>query len=44
MAAACAKELPGEPGSVSEAEGAVLSVSLPFTGTKTALGEKADNL
>ena len=44
MAAACAKELPGEPGSVPEAEGAVLTVSLPFTGTKTALGEKADNL
>lgn len=43
LAVACAKEHPGNPGSVPE-EGAVITVSLPYSGTKTALGEKAGNL
>ncbi len=41
MAAACAKEYPVN---VSETEGAVLTVSLPYSETKTALGEKAEQL
>ena len=44
LAVACAKEHPGNTGSIPETDGSVLTVSLPFTGTKTTLGEKAGNL
>lgn len=44
LAVACAKEHPGNTVSVPGTDGPVITVSLPFTGTKTTLGEKAGNL